>query len=760
MQAHMQTYRFPRVRVRPRWRRRAGCAIVVAGFCLGTGPGQHAGWLRWTPPVAVAAEEAAERVSDPQSLTQQSPAPDASEVPVDTVITATFVHALDPSTVNEHTVLLESAERQAVEATVAYDAGTQTVTLTPVAPLHKGAAYSVIMTSDIATHSGEPAMAQDISWIFNTVPVEGANYVAPESEPPQVIATQPEKDSADSFPDARISVQFSHAMDSATINASTILIAQGTPGKLGLRSSTPIYGTVSYDDSLHSAVFTPAQPLASRAQFTVTVKASVQSVARLPMAQDVVWHFSTADEANVDLLMLRPPLVGNDGGGNGTTHAPSIVRWDPQAVRLSTYGEKRNGTYTGVDNNGQSIGWGFLVTKNRDWDAEVRVNSQTPGTGNDSLATWYLVDWNGGNLKDMDTVSFATRSEKYPWYLTSTWQSVPAQILSATRSASSPSISIGATETFIIVKDRARSSAADDIIRNGDAIALQNLGAWVSWSPSALISDAAVGAGYNGVRRNTETWRIWFKIRPQEGGDFPGNPNWCFGGVGAGCWNNPFTGGGNWSWSCTNGVCANYKRIFVNPGSIGHDNCCLRQPLGKNCAGVFQGGETTNVGGVFSGIARRGQTSALALFQEEWLGSFCSREWDKAFYGMAQGQKWLKTFGPYYGRNYDGSTYGACPNCTAVGWEAWGLSGDVLSKAPTNRRFEWWFDTWPIYAVDNPYAGQAEVTRYPVYPATETILAPRNTPIANATERGFCQSNDAFWIFLPWAPPYVFWYCR
>jgi len=278
---------------------------------------------------------------------------------------------------------------------------------------------------------------------------------------------------------------------------------------------------------------------------------------------------------------------------------------------------------------------------------------------------------------------------------------------------------------------------------------------WMSWTPSALTSDEPLVAFYNGARRNTETWRIWFKIRPQEGGDFPGNVNWCFGGVGAGCWFNPGTGGGNWSWSCTNGVCANYKTVRVNPGSIAHDNCCLRQALGKNCSGVFKGAETTN-----SGIAKRGQTTAMALFQEEWLGSYCSREWDKAFWGTAQSQVWLKTFGPYNGRNYDGTTYGACPNCTAVGWEAWGLSGDVLSKAPTSRRFDWWGDTWPIYPVDNPYGGYPEVTHYSVYPWFDTILAPSTTPIANGTERGFCQSNDAFWVLIPWQPPYIFWFCR
>jgi hypothetical protein len=104
--------------------------------------------------------------------------------------------------------------------------------------------------------------------------------------------------------------------------------------------------------------------------------------------------------------------------------------------------------------------------------------------------------------------------------------------LSATRTVTS--VGLTSTETFIIVKDRARSSSADDIIRNGDAVALQIMENWMSWTPSALTSDQPLVAFYNGARRNTETWRIWFKIRPQEGGDFPGNANWCFGGVGAG----------------------------------------------------------------------------------------------------------------------------------------------------------------------------------------------------------------------------------
>jgi hypothetical protein len=279
------------------------------------------------------------------------------------VITATFVQSLDPSTVNQKTVLLESADGNVINTRVAYDENTQTITMTPAALLQKGAAYSVIITSGVNEKSGEPVVDQDLSWIFNTVPVDGVNDIAPETDPPQVIATQPEKNSADSFPDATISIHFSHAMDSATINAKTILLSQITQGKLGLRSYAPIDGTVSYDDDLHSAFFIPKQPLPSKTTFEVTVKAGIRSVARLPMEQDVVWTFATADEANIDLLMMRPPMVGNDTGDNVQMSGPSI-RWDPPAVRLTTYGENRNGTYTGINNAGQSIGWGFLVTKN------------------------------------------------------------------------------------------------------------------------------------------------------------------------------------------------------------------------------------------------------------------------------------------------------------------------------------------------------------------------------------------------------------
>ena len=84
----------------------------------------------------------------------------------------------------------------------------------------------------------------------------------------------------------KISVDFSTAMDAATINASTFTL--DGPG------TTPVSGSVTYSGL--TAVFEPAGALVPSTTFTATLKggpAGVKDLAGNMLAADFVWSFTT-----------------------------------------------------------------------------------------------------------------------------------------------------------------------------------------------------------------------------------------------------------------------------------------------------------------------------------------------------------------------------------------------------------------------------------------------------------------------------------
>jgi Domain of unknown function (DUF4082)/Bacterial Ig-like domain/HYR domain/Bacterial Ig domain len=110
-----------------------------------------------------------------------SPAGGTTAVPVNSSVTAKFSEAMDPTTINTTTFELRDSSNALVSATVSYNPGTLTATLTPSAPL----AYDTIYTpaliggaSGIKDLAANPLAGNDV-WAFTTampplpLPTEG-----------------------------------------------------------------------------------------------------------------------------------------------------------------------------------------------------------------------------------------------------------------------------------------------------------------------------------------------------------------------------------------------------------------------------------------------------------------------------------------------------------------------------------------------------------------------------------------------------------
>ncbi len=103
----------------------------------------------------------------PPSVTAIVPGNGASGVAVGTTVTVTFNEAMNAATIDGASFELRTAGNALVPATVAYNAGTLTATLTPSAALEYSSSYTARVLTSVTDAAGN-ALAAVQAWTFNT----------------------------------------------------------------------------------------------------------------------------------------------------------------------------------------------------------------------------------------------------------------------------------------------------------------------------------------------------------------------------------------------------------------------------------------------------------------------------------------------------------------------------------------------------------------------------------------------------------------
>jgi len=98
----------------------------------------------------------------PPMVVSVSPEADATDVALDTVVTATFNEAMDASTITTSSFTLDG-----VSGSVSYNSGTYTATFTPSADLSGDTTYTANLSTAITDAVGNP-LASAYSWSFTT----------------------------------------------------------------------------------------------------------------------------------------------------------------------------------------------------------------------------------------------------------------------------------------------------------------------------------------------------------------------------------------------------------------------------------------------------------------------------------------------------------------------------------------------------------------------------------------------------------------
>ncbi|MBI2823285.1 MAG: DUF4082 domain-containing protein [Planctomycetia bacterium] len=241
------------------------------------------------------------------TVTGFSPAGGATNVAVSTPITITFSEALSAASVTTSTVRLLDGATQ-VAATVAYNAGNNTVTITPTAALANSKAYTISVlggASGVKDAAGN-ALAQTATSTFTTVAAPPVDTTAPT-----VTGFSPAGGATSVAVNTAITVTFSEALSAASVTTSTVRLLDG---------STQVAATVAYNAANNTVTVTPTAALANSKAYTISVlggASGVKDAAGNALAQTATSTFTTVAATPPD---TTPPTVTGFSPASGATN--------------------------------------------------------------------------------------------------------------------------------------------------------------------------------------------------------------------------------------------------------------------------------------------------------------------------------------------------------------------------------------------------------------------------------------------------------
>jgi hypothetical protein len=226
-------------------------------------------------------------------VTSTEPSSYATDVALDSGVNVTFHQLMDPATVNAATVAVYDPNGTKLAGQVHYTG--YTASFVPATSLSPSTTYRLVVSSSAKSLSGVN-MDDDYKSLFTTG--DGAATVSP-----QVVSTSPLQGDTGVSLNSTIVVDFNEAMDTNTINTSSIQVSDG--------HGMPVDGSVTYVSG--TAVFTPAAPLSAEATYTVSVTTDAASAGGTALAQEYSWSFTT--------------------NGFGTSPAPTVVFTNPSSYQ-------------------------------------------------------------------------------------------------------------------------------------------------------------------------------------------------------------------------------------------------------------------------------------------------------------------------------------------------------------------------------------------------------------------------------------------
>jgi hypothetical protein len=265
----------------------------------------------------------------PPTVASTLPISSAVSVPTNTIVTATFSKAMDPTalTATGTFTLAVAGGGAAVPGAVRY-AGT-TAAFAPTSALAATTQYTATITTAALDLTGN-ALAANYVWSFTT----GAG---PSTTAPTITLTNPASVSTTAPLNGAVTATFSEAMDPTSVLApgTFTLAVAGADG-------AAVPGNVTYDSNSDIAIFNPSANLVATTSYTATITTAATDVSGNLLAAGSVpnpWTFTTGSSTE----LLAPTLgtaatFGVFGGAAGMTNqgTDTIINGDIGTTGAST----------------------------------------------------------------------------------------------------------------------------------------------------------------------------------------------------------------------------------------------------------------------------------------------------------------------------------------------------------------------------------------------------------------------------------------
>lgn len=341
--------------------------------------------------------------STPPIVSTTYPGDGETGVDIDAPIIARFNESIEPNTVTENSFTIRNYAGDLMSGAINVSTGGTDAIFYPSPPLALNGTYTATLTTEITDIAGVP-MSALYSWTFET----GSG----DTEPPQVVSTQPPQDGKDVSLYEPVTVIFNESMSSASINSSTFLLFDA--------NNNPVTGTVEPADN--SATFSHLAPLSENSLYTAVITTGVLDAAGNAMVNEYRWSFTTTiPDTTAPTVSAVSPISGATGVAvDGAISVMFDEGIDPATVNTSTFLLK--------DSSGSPIDGNIFknVNSSLNYDLWPSFNLGLEETYTAAITTG-VTDYSGNPL-----------SQTYSWSFTTTGEGVGSWTETSTTGAPSP----------------------------------------------------------------------------------------------------------------------------------------------------------------------------------------------------------------------------------------------------------------------------------------------------------------------------------
>ena len=220
-----------------------------------------------------------------------------TNVPRNGVIEMEFTEPLDPTTVNETTVLLNENLFQApqIPRTVTLERGGRVIRIVPTVLLTGDLFHLATITNDIRDLNG-------VGPVFTTFRRFFTPGTQEDTTPPTVVAVTPPDGAVDVGVNANVRVRFDEPINPLTVTGSTILVTD--------TSQAIVPCTITFNTTNTDVTIVPHTPLPDSMTVTVTVQGVEDTAGQVVVPQTTSFTTRTGPDTTAPLVLQTTPFAG------------------------------------------------------------------------------------------------------------------------------------------------------------------------------------------------------------------------------------------------------------------------------------------------------------------------------------------------------------------------------------------------------------------------------------------------------------------